>query len=988
MTSSLPPSVTVRVRPQAPTAALELRGELPCWSVGHPMTPAGDGFELTLPLGPGVYAVKAQAPGGDWWIDPAWRTMHDGEVENGALVIGGTEEPVLHAPAPPWLERLDDGSLRVRAGLRVQAKRPRGLSIRVDDGAGVVTRRMRAVDADASHVYYELRLPGAGKRVTYAFALDDARTIAGPGGAWMSLAIGDLPAPAPAWWRDAVVYTVFVDRFRRGATRGVWPDGAAVRWDREHRAGGDLRGIIEALPALVDLGVTVLHLTPLCPAPSPHRYDAVDPRAVDPSLGGDAAFTRLVDAAHAAGIRIICDVAGTHVDRGCAPFQDVLARGPASPYWSWFDVQRWPCSDGPDPGYAHYHKGCWREPMLRTSEPAVADWLVDTFVSWIRRGADGVRVDAAADLPLPLIARIRAAVRAARPDAVVFGEVVPACVDRFAPGALDAATDFIAREALVSWLRGETPAATVARTAGRQRRRGAAGPRGLGFTGTHDQPRIATLVGADRARLALLAVTLGARVPLLYYGDELGLASSEIDASARAFEDSWPDRQCLPWNESAWDLTTRALVRDALALRRSRPALNHGDEEVVADGDVLIVRRSLGDAVIELLLHNGDAPVVRHADGAALLSTGGAALLPDGRVHLPPRSALVLDRAPPAPSHAAELVTRNAELVDQAFLAGMTELPTYPTRLYLTVTEACNLRCAHCITDAPARTREGRARTVAPWLLDALTDAFAHADYIAFTHGGEALASPAFLDTLHAIRSARVGAGSCRRADLHLATNGMLLDAERLRTIVDLGVTSIMVSLDGATPSTNNRIRVLGDLHRVLDNVSAALAFRARTGADFRLGISTVAGRTNVSELAALARTCADLGVDWLKIEETYPVNGFARADFLAPTDSSLLDAMASVRAALAGTPVVLVDHLAPSPSDPTFRAADDFANRFRFRPDRAAHEQAAVDPDGTVHLVDFAGQVLGNLLDAPFLTLWNAPTASGSRARSGPSRR
>src|SRR5690349_13310598 len=121
MTSSLPPSVTVRVRPQAPTAALELRGELPCWSVGHPMTPAGDGFELTLPLGPGVYAVKAQAPGGAWWIDPAWRTMHDGDVENGALVIGGTEEPVLHAPAAPWLERLDDGSLRVRAGLRRSA---------------------------------------------------------------------------------------------------------------------------------------------------------------------------------------------------------------------------------------------------------------------------------------------------------------------------------------------------------------------------------------------------------------------------------------------------------------------------------------------------------------------------------------------------------------------------------------------------------------------------------------------------------------------------------------------------------------------------------------------------------------------------------------------------------------------------------------------------------------------------------------------------
>ncbi|MBZ0233491.1 MAG: hypothetical protein K8M05_14290, partial [Deltaproteobacteria bacterium] len=85
-------TVTVRARPQAPTAALELRGELPHWSIGHAMSPAGDGFELTLPLAPGVYAVKAQAPGGAWWIDPAWRTMHDGDVENGAIVVGGTDD--------------------------------------------------------------------------------------------------------------------------------------------------------------------------------------------------------------------------------------------------------------------------------------------------------------------------------------------------------------------------------------------------------------------------------------------------------------------------------------------------------------------------------------------------------------------------------------------------------------------------------------------------------------------------------------------------------------------------------------------------------------------------------------------------------------------------------------------------------------------------------------------------------------------------------
>lgn len=989
-------TVTVRARPQAPTAALELRGELPHWSVGHAMSPAGDGFELTLPLAPGVYAVKAQAPGGAWWIDPAWRTMHDGEVENGAIVVGGTDEPVLHAPAAPWLERRDDGVVIVRAGLRRTA-RSRGLTVRSDDGAGMVARRMTATSADASHIYFEARLPGAGRRLHYAFVLDDGLTVAAPGGTWLGVALADLPAPPPAWWRDAVVYTIFVDRFRKGGARGAWPAGidAAPVLGCAERAGGDLRGVVEALPYLVDLGVTVIHLTPLCVAPSAHRYDAVDPRAVDPALGGEPAFARLCESAHERGLRVICDVAATHVHRDFAPFQDVLAHGPASTYWPWFSVDRWPCSEGPDPGYAHYQKGQWQEPLLRTGEPAVADWLVDTFASWVRRGADGVRVDAAADLPLPLVARVRQAVRAVKSDAIVFGEVVPACLDRFAPAALDAATDFAAREVMVAWLGGEASADDVAAVWTRQRRRGAAGPRGLGFAGTHDQPRIATVTDAARARLALLAVTLGARTPLLYYGDEAGLrADPEAgDAATRAFEDSWPDRQPMTWDESAWDATTHALVRDALALRASRDVLRHGDEELRTDGACVVLRRHRGDEIVDVVLHRGDTSAelaLPHDTGARVLLSAGGAHLEGDLVHLPPNSAIVLDRAPPTAPHAVEMRARNAELAAYAFVEGAVDLPSYPRRLNVTVTEACNLRCLHCITDAPARTREGRARTAPPWLLTALADAFAHAEHIAFTHGGESLASPALFDALRAIDRARRARTTtpAHRLDIHLATNGMLLDGERLRALVELGVTSLMVSVDGATPATNDRIRVLGDLHRVLDHVAGAIAFRERTGADLRVGISTVLGRANVRELAALGRTCASLGVDWLKIEETYPVNGFARGDALAPDAQDVAEAMAALRDALGGAPLVVVDHLA-APAACTcggdaharaFRAADDFAHRTHFRPCRAAWEAAAIDPDGTVHLVDHAGPALGNLLDASFLDLWNTPTATATR--------
>ena len=247
--------------------------------------------------------------------------------------------------------------------------------------------------------------------------------------------------------------------------------------------------------------------------------------------------------------------------------------------------------------------------------------------------------------------------------------------------------------------------------------------------------------------------------------------------------------------------------------------------------------------------------------------------------------------------------------------------------------------------------------------------------------------SPMFGEVLRAIHVAR---GARRgRLDIHLASNGMLLDADRVRALVELGVTSVMVSLDGATPATNDKIRVLGDLHRVLDHLAGAIAWRERERVDLRLGISTVVGRHNVGELAALGRTCAALGLDWLKLEETYPINGFSRADFLAPDSVEVLTAMASLKESVAGSDLVLVDHLAPpagcvcsgDAAALAFRAADDFANRFDYRPCRATWEQAAIDPDGNLHLVDYAGPILGNLLDTPILDLWNTPAATSARA-------
>ncbi len=982
--------IRFRYRNRGPT--VEVRGEMQHWLYPAQLDPVGDGWcEHAYRLGPGAYQYKFRI-GDDWLLDPDNpRTRSRDGARNSLLVVGGADEPLLHSPGRPFVFEEDDGRICVRAGLR----RGHGdrLELRWDEGAGTQRVAMHHVAHEDEHLMFEAHVPGTGRKLEYLFALADGRLIGSPGGAAQTFEVArdSLRLRTPQWWRDAVLYTIFVDRFRSGSG---WRDAKVI--DRSQRAGGDLAGVVAALPYLADLGVTVLHLTPICASHSVHRYDAIDPRTVAPELGGDDGLARLLDAAHETNLRVILDVAITHVHRDFFAFRDVREKGRESSYWSWFSIQNHPFFEGYDPGYAHYQKGQWQEPLLRAQEPEVVDYLAETFVHWTKRGADGFRIDAAADVPRAVVKRIAQAVRATSKDVALFAEYTPDNIAHWTADAVDSATDFVAQQALYDWLwRRTIPASRVAEVHAQRRfDRGGPGWTAIAFTATHDQPRFQTLVGDPAiARLAQLFTLTRATIPAIYYGDEIGL---HADEPARAFEDSWPDRQCMPWDEAQWDRETHALVRSALHLRRDRIALRRGDEQDLAIEGVLAFRRTYADESIDIVL-NGGADTVRiplpacDKTGAHVLLALAGARIDDGALILPPWSGALLDRVRELPAGAlddATAIANNRLLGALAFREGAIETPAYPANLYITITEACNLRCLHCITYAPELTQSGRARTIRPWLLDALREAFAAADYFAFAHGGESLTSPALFDVLAAISRARAG----RRFDAHLLTNGMLLRAETVPRLIDAGVTSIMISLDGATAETNDHIRAGGKIATVLANIRDAVRIRRQRGADLRLGVSTVVGLTNVGELAEIAALAVDLGVDWLKIEETYPATPFARRDLIKPRADRVVEQMHAVRETLARGSVVLVDHLDPphgctcendSETLRAFRAADDFANRTEFHPCRAAWEQACIDPDGTVHPVDYFHPALGNLQDTPFLEVWSSPVAQRLRARA-----
>lgn len=974
--------------PDAPPQS-ELFGECPHWQAPRLLVPGPDKVpSVTLSLSPGVYAYKLRTPDGRWHVPgDAPRTRSQNGLRNQVLCVGGTEEPVLHVPASPWVFTLPDGRLVIRAALRKGVSD--SLSVVTLDSQPPKPWPMRLVAHEDEHLLFETGLPTCAQPISYVFRLASGRIVGLPD--QTALAVLPEPSDAPSWWLDAVLYSVFLDRFRRGD--GLpWPKLT----DEKARAGGDLDGVRAALPYLADLGVTVLHLTPVCQSPSAHRYDAENPLVVDPALGGEAALSRLLSDASRLGVRVLLDLCLTHVHRDFLPFCDVRAKGPASPYASWFRVYRWPFSDGPDPGYEHYQHGQWQLPLFQTDNDDVLDCLCGVARHFLSLGVDGFRLDSAADVPQKWLAALKHTVHKVKKDALVLGELTVNNLGHYVPFGLDCATDFAFQTATTRWLSGSLSSVALGEMLSARSFDNGPSHAALTFLSTHDTPRLASLCGTQRARLGLVLLLCRPEIPMLYAGDELSLSSA---SPPRGFEDVWPERMPFPWAEISDDHPTLSLAKTLVSARRQFVALRRGEVlplPMPNDTNLFAFRRQHGSEMLDVFLNPDDKPAhFALPEGPGELHPvcvlGSVEFAPGEDPHeitLGACSAWVIRRSEPRAALAIgrELLGTMDSRLEEAFSLGATHGFFLPSKLYLTLTERCNLRCQHCITHAPTRTRDGTARSMQPWVLDALDEAFCAANYLGFSHGGENLLSPLFFDTLARAKQARDG----RRLDVHLLTNGMSLSPLVLEKLVAAGVNSLAISLDGGTAHTNDAIRAGGDFVRILSHLRDAVSFREATGADLRLGISTVLLAQTVDELPELARQAVALSIDWLKVEESYPVNLFAARSGASPLAESVQAQVSAARAICEAGGVVFVDHLCPpvgctchgEPDERLleFRATDDFANRTTFAPCRALWEIACIDPDGHVHPGDYHTTSAGSLFERSFFSLWNGEPVQALR--------
>lgn len=480
----------------------------------------------------------------------------------------------------------------------------------------------------------------------------------------------------PDWVKHAVFYQIFPDRFAR-SPRTQHPRGLTFKpWGSPPQdqgfQGGDLRGIVDRLDYLQELGVTALYLNPIFAAAANHRYHPFDYYQVDPLLGGNVALRELLDAAHGRGMRVVLDGVFNHASRGFWPFHHVLENGLDSPYLDWFIIEGWPLrpygSDARHP--ANY--AAWNNlpalPKLNTGNPGVREFILAVARHWLEFGIDGWRLDVPAEIDDDDFWReFRRVVKGANPEAYICGEIWHEARRWLQGDQFDAVMNYIFMGSTLSFFGGETlrpnyrrknlilkpldaPALAEVIEGMHELYDWEINYVQLNLLDSHDTARALWIVGEDKSalRLSVLFQMTMPGAPCIYYGDEIGLSAGDDPYCRGAF----------PWDAGgSWDRDLLGFYRRATALRHRYPALRTGAFRALhAAGQVYAFHRRLDPQETVVAFNAAAAPATVELDvpeqrvGAwtqAWPEDGGRAFRPvRGRleISLPARAAVVLVR--------------------------------------------------------------------------------------------------------------------------------------------------------------------------------------------------------------------------------------------------------------------------------------------------------------------------------------------------------
>lgn len=388
---------------------------------------------------------------------------------------------------------------------------------------------------------------------------------------------------------DAVVYQIFPERFHNGDPsndpEGTLPWGGLPR--QRVSFGGDIRGIIEKIDYLKDLGIDLIYLTPLFLANSNHKYNISDYYRIDPQFGTLEDARELVRRAHKAGIRVFFDAVFNHTGSDFFAFRDILEKQGGSRYLDWYHLDSLPVSIDRI-NYYTFATHIPYMPKLRTENPEVRDYFFKVGQYWIREiGIDGWRLDVCDEVDHEFWRGFRKACEAADPKAALVGEIMHESSAFLKGRELDSIMNYPFLYAMIDFFAQRTTDVHQFMDILAQNRviyTDQITRQLWNLLGSHDITRFVTFAKGQRDRLKLASAFqfLYIGTPYIYYGDEVG-----IDGGHDPY-----CRRCMEWDETRQDRSLLDHYRQLIRLRRSSPAFSRGRfREVLRQGPCIAFAR-------------------------------------------------------------------------------------------------------------------------------------------------------------------------------------------------------------------------------------------------------------------------------------------------------------------------------------------------------------------------------------------------------------
>jgi cyclomaltodextrinase len=386
---------------------------------------------------------------------------------------------------------------------------------------------------------------------------------------------------ATDWFQTAIVYQVLIDRFAGLAS--------ADRLQPEF-LGGNLCALTEKLPYLETLGINTLWLSPFCETNAYHGYHVTDFYKIEPRFGTLDDLKRLIECAHASGIRVIADFVPNHCsDRH--PFFLDAQKNRRSRYRNWFLFTEWP---------DRYL--CFLDikqlPKLNLDCPEARDHIIGAAKQWLSLGLDGFRLDHVIGPGHSFWRCFRAELKKDHAEAVLIGEawleginrhhlktihvknryfrwllgVSQESIQREYYGELDGVLDFRFRSMVrdhIAWGPGDFSADMLQKRLGQRLSKYPKDYFLATFLDNHDMNRFLYECGNDMEKLkaaASLQFSLS-QPPIIYYGTEVGMTHEHPVRIDHPHSDLQA-RQPMVWDKP--DMELFAFYQELIDWRKQR----------------------------------------------------------------------------------------------------------------------------------------------------------------------------------------------------------------------------------------------------------------------------------------------------------------------------------------------------------------------------------------------------------------------------------